>query len=82
MTIGFGAGIPKDVKEKWTKVKNGITFTFGKERMGPNHFVYYIQRSNSNGQFTGDSSTGFPTDRDLTREEVEKHQQFIEFMES
>jgi hypothetical protein len=80
MTIGFGTGIPKEVKEKWAKVTNGITYAFGKDRKSPTHFVYYVQRDTSAGTFTGDVSTGYETDRDLTRAEVEQRQQFIDFM--
>jgi hypothetical protein len=82
MTIGFGAGIPSEVTEKWTKVKNGITYTFAKVRKSPTHFVYYVQRDTSDGTFTGDCSTGLELDRDLTHEEVEKRQQFIDFLEA
>lgn len=77
---GFSDGIPKNVKEKWPYEHNGQTFTFGKNRESDNHFVYYVQRDTSSGGFTGSVSTGYETDRDLTRAEVEQRQQFIDFM--
>jgi hypothetical protein len=78
---GFGDGIPKTVKEKWPYQHKGVTFTFGKNRESATHFVYYVQREASGAGFTGAVSTGFETDRDLTRAEVEQRRQFIEFMD-
>ena len=77
---GFSDGIPKRVKERWPHEHNGQTFTFGKNRESAKHFVYYCQRDIESGQFIQVSSTGFETDRDLTRGEVEQRQQFIDFM--
>jgi hypothetical protein len=68
------------VKERWPYEHNGRMFTFGKNRENPNHFVYYCRRDTDSGRFITASSTGFETDRDLTHEEVEKRQQFIDFM--
>jgi hypothetical protein len=78
--IGFRGGIPKEVKETWRKEQNGRKCTFGKDRKAPKHFIYYCQRSISDGTVTQDSSTGFETDRDLTHDEVEKWPQFVKFM--
>lgn len=77
---GFSDGIPKNVKEQWPHEHDGRMFTFGKDRQSPKHFVYYCQRDISDGRFIQASSTGFETDSDLTRAEVEKRQQFIDFM--
>ena len=77
---GFSDGIPKRVKERWLHERDGRVFTFGKNRESAKHFVYYVQRDTSSGGFTGSVSTGFKTDRDLTRAEVEQRQQFIDFM--
>jgi hypothetical protein len=68
------------VKERWQYQHDGQTFTFGKNRESAKHFVYYVQRDTSSGGFTGSASTGFETDRDLSHEEVERRQQFIDFM--
>jgi hypothetical protein len=76
----FSDGIPKSVKEQWPYQHNGQTFTFGKNRESAKHFVYYCQRDPSCEGFTGSSSTGFETDRDLARAEVEKLKLFIDFM--
>jgi hypothetical protein len=77
---GFSDGILKRVKELWPHEHNGKMFTFGKNRENPKHFVYYCRRDTDTGRFTTASSTGFETDRDLTREEVEQRHQFIDFM--
>lgn len=77
---GFGEGIPKSVKERWPYQHNGRIFTFGKNRESATHFVYYVQRDTSCEGFTGSVSTGFETDRDLTRAEVEQRQHFMDFM--
>ena len=77
---GFSDGIPQDVDETWTKEKNGRTYTFGKHRESAKHFAYFIQRDTNSEGFTGGVSTGFETDRDMTREEVEQRQQFVDFM--
>ncbi|MGA8555552.1 MAG: hypothetical protein WB630_14150 [Candidatus Acidiferrales bacterium] len=75
---GFGAA-PMGVPARWTKEHKGRTYTFGKERK-PTHFVYYCERTSGN-IFTQDTSTGYKTDRDLSREEIEKLPLFVEFME-
>jgi hypothetical protein len=75
---GFSGGIPKNVK--WTHEHNGRTFTIGKNRESAKHFVYYVRRDISDGRFIQASSTGFETDRDLTREELERRPQFVDFM--
>jgi hypothetical protein len=77
---GFSDGIPEIVKERWPYQHNGQKFTFGKNRESARHFVYFIQRDTSSEGFPGCVSTGFETDRDMTREEVEQRQQFIDFM--
>lgn len=77
---GFGGGIPKEVNERWTKEQNGKSYTFGKQRKSPNHFLYYCQRDIESERFIQVSSTGFETDRDLTHEEIEQRQQFVDFM--
>jgi len=77
---GFSDRIPKNVKERWPYKHNGLMFTFGKNRESAKHFVYYVRRDISDGRFIQASSTGFETDRDLTRAEVEKRKQFIDFM--
>jgi len=82
MTVikGFSSGIPERVKERWPYQHNGRMFTFGKNRESAKHFAYFIQRDTSAEAFAGSVSTGFETDRDMTREEVEQRQQFIDFM--
>jgi hypothetical protein len=77
---GFSSGIPKSVKEQWPHEHNGRKFTFGKNRESEKHFVYYVQHDTSSGGFTGSVSTGFETDRDLTRAEVESWPRFLDFM--
>jgi hypothetical protein len=77
---GFSDGIPKRAKEQWLYEHNGRMFTFGKNRESPKHFIYYCRRDTDTGRFITASSTGFETDRDLTYEEVEQRQHFIDFM--
>jgi hypothetical protein len=80
MTIGgFSDGIPPKSDDKWAKIVNGRTYTFAKVKEN-NHFLYYCERSFETGTAAGKTSTGFETDRDLTRAEVEQRQQFIEFI--
>ena len=77
---GFSGGIPGDVTERWPKQKNGRKYTFGKVRKSPNHLEYYCQRSMYDENVTLDVSTGFKTDRDLSHDEVEQRQQFVDFI--
>lgn len=77
---GFSGGIPGDVTERWPKDQNGRKYTFGKVEKSPKHFVYYCQRSMYEGNFNLDVSTGYETDRDLTHQEVEQRQQFVDFI--
>jgi hypothetical protein len=80
MTIGgFSDGIPPKSDDKWSKIVNSRTYMFAKVKE-ENVFLYYCQRDTSAGGFPGGVSTGFRTDRELSRAEVEQRQQFIDFM--
>ena len=81
MDIGFGNGIPANINETWKKERDERTYTFIKLRKAERHFIYTCTRSIEAGTVTQDLSTGFETDRDLTRDEVELRQQFVDFME-
>jgi hypothetical protein len=80
MVLGFSNGIPENIDETWKKGVEGRTYILAKIRKKTGHFLYYCQRSIEDGATKQDLSTGFETDRDLTRDEVERRQQFVDFM--
>jgi hypothetical protein len=70
--IGFSNGVLANVDDTWPKVKAGRAYMFQKTRIKSGHFEYSCKRLNS--------CCGFVTDRNLSREEVEGREQFVDFM--
>jgi hypothetical protein len=79
MAIGFSS-TPEKIDETWTKERAGQVFKFTKIKKGPHHFIYNCSRHYDDGRFVGDSSTGYVSDHELTRDEIEKRPQFVDFM--
>jgi hypothetical protein len=73
-------GIHPESVAKGRLEHDGRMFTFGKNRENPKHFLCYCRRDTDPGRFINARSTRFETDRDLTHEEVEQRQQFVDFM--
>lgn len=77
--IGFTQG--KSVKpESWDITVGGVTFTFTKTRE-KSLFLYNCTCNHNSAAATQDSSTGFRTDSDLSREEIMARPQFRDFVE-
>ena len=78
-TIGFKP--PEKLNLEWEKKIDGVVYTFSKEREDPKKpFLYNCRCHTTNGHRTSDSSSGFHSFQDLTREEVEKDRQFDEIL--
>ena len=56
------------------------TFTFTVTKYGPHRFDYSCQHTLVYVTGRADTSTGFTSDHQLTRAEVEQRPQFVEFM--
>lgn len=76
--IGFGQ-VPART-ETWEKRVGRNIFVFRKTREKDNHFVYSCRCRSEDGRFVLTSSTGYETDRDVSRDEIEARPQFCEFI--
>jgi hypothetical protein len=76
--IGFGQVPSKD--DTWEIVVGGKTFVFTKTHEKSGIFAYNCKHETEAERFISASSTGYRTDRDLSRAEVEARQQFREFI--
>lgn len=76
-TIGFKPA--EKLNLEWEKKVNDVVFTFTKEREDPKKpFLYNCRCHTADGPRTSDSSSGFYSFQDLSREEVEKDRRFDE----
>ena len=76
--IGFNQSV-QEKPQSWDKEVGGVTFVFTKSREGA-AFVYSCKCESEHARATSDSSTGFRTDRDLGKAEIEGRPQFLEFI--
>lgn len=77
--IGFIHSAPTNRDLTWEMEVNGIVFTFKKvwEKF---HFLYNCQCSSTWKSFHSSGSTGFYSERDFTKDEVERLPQFADFI--
>ena len=73
---GIGFGQAPDKTETWERMTGGKVFLFKKTRESENLFLYNCKCRSENGE----SSTGFYSERDLSRDETEALPQFREFV--
>jgi hypothetical protein len=76
--VGFSQSAP-DKPQTWDKEVGGVTFVFTKTSEGA-VFVYTCKCESEHARATLNSSTGFRTDRDLGKVEIEGRPQFLEFI--
>jgi hypothetical protein len=79
MAVGFSKE-PKEIDEVWTKEHRGRTYTFTVTKYGPHRFDYGCQCALDYEKARADNWVGFTSDHRLTRDEVERRPQFLEFM--
>jgi len=76
--MGFSQSAP-DKPQTWEKEVGGVTFVFAKTREGA-VFVYNCKCESEHARNTSASSTGFRTDRDLGKVEIEGRPPYLEFI--
>lgn len=76
MTSGIGFGQAPDKTETWERTTGGKVLVFTKTSERENLFIYNCKFRGANGE----ASTGFYSERDLNRDEVEALRQFREFI--
>jgi hypothetical protein len=77
--IGFKP--PEKLNLEWEKKLGDVVFIFSKEREDPKKpFLYNCRCHTTDGHRTSDSSSGFYSFQNLTREEVEKDRRFDQIL--
>lgn len=77
--LGFHHGAPKSKNLTFEQVIGGTTFVFKKEQV-KSFFLYNCRCRTVHGTLTAEGSTGFYSERDLTREEIVRLPQFENFI--
>ena len=75
MAVGF-SNEPEKIDESWTREHRGRIYTFTKTKKGKHHFIYNCSLHVEDKTVTQDSSTGYLSDHELSRDEIEKRPQF------
>lgn len=78
--LGFHHGAPINKNLTFEQVIGGITFVFKKEQAKGGIFLYNCRCRTAHGPLTSEGSTGFYSERDLTREEMVRLPQFEGFI--
>ncbi len=83
--IGFTHGAPKNPVSTWERLVGGTTFVYRKEILRKGRFLYNVGCYNVECEYRGkrllsSGSTGFPSERDLSQDEVERLPQFTRFV--